>query len=83
MVRISSQILIHHVIYEKGITILYVTLKKALCVCLGLALLFYERRVVEMRDKGFELNPYDPCVANKIIGGKQITVLWHVDDLKV
>ena len=31
---------------------------------------------------GFELNPYDPCVANKTINGKQITLVWHVDDIK-
>ncbi len=28
-------------------------------------------------------NPYDPCVVNKEISGKQCTVLWHVDDLKI
>ena len=32
---------------------------------------------------GFVINPYDPCVANVMISGKQITVPWHVDDLKV
>ena len=32
---------------------------------------------------GFEVNPYDPCVANKDINGSQMTVTWHVDDLKV
>ena len=31
----------------------------------------------------FEINPYDWCVANKTVGGKQITVVWHVDDLKI
>ena len=29
------------------------------------------------------MNPYDPCVANKIVNGSQMTVTWHVDDLKV
>ena len=29
------------------------------------------------------LNPYDSCVANKVVNGKQITVCWHIDDLKV
>ena len=29
------------------------------------------------------MNPYDPCMANKIINGTQITICWHVDDLKV
>jgi hypothetical protein len=29
------------------------------------------------------LNPYDPCVTNKMVNGKQMTVCWHVDNLKV
>ena len=32
---------------------------------------------------GFEINAYDPCVANKIVNGIEITVTWHVDNLKV
>ena len=30
---------------------------------------------------GFELNSYDPCVANKMIDGHQLAICWHVDDL--
>ena len=30
---------------------------------------------------GFELNPYDPCVVNKMVNGEQLSVCWHVDDL--
>jgi hypothetical protein len=32
---------------------------------------------------GFEVNPYDWCVANKTIDGKQCTIVWHVDNLKI
>jgi hypothetical protein len=32
---------------------------------------------------GFELNPYDTCVANKTIDGKQCTLVWYVDDTKI
>ena len=32
---------------------------------------------------GFELNPYDMCVANANIKGKQCTVFWYVDDNKI
>jgi len=32
---------------------------------------------------GFKLNEYDKCVANKMINGKQCTIIWHVDDLKI
>ena len=32
---------------------------------------------------GFTVNPYDWCVANKQINGKQCTIGWYVDDLKL
>ena len=32
---------------------------------------------------GFVVNPYDPCVANRMVNGSQITMCWHVNDLKV
>ena len=32
---------------------------------------------------GFRINPYDPCMSNKMVGGKQLTVCWYVDDLKI
>jgi len=32
---------------------------------------------------GFKLNDYDKCVANKTINGRQYTIIWHVDDLKI
>jgi hypothetical protein len=31
----------------------------------------------------FIINPYDPCVANATIAGLQMTVTWHIDDLKI
>ncbi len=47
------------------------------------ALLYYQRFVTDLKSVGFHINPYDPCVANKIVRGKQLIVVWHVDDLKV
>ena len=32
---------------------------------------------------GFNLNPYDTCVANKTINNKQCTIVWYVDDTKI
>ena len=32
---------------------------------------------------GFVLNPYDRCVANKMINDKQCTIVWYVDDNKL
>jgi hypothetical protein len=36
----------------------------------------------DLESIGFVINPYNPCVANRVINGKQHTVTWHVDDLK-
>ena len=47
------------------------------------ALLFYGKLVGDLEAYGFEINPYDPCVANMEVGGSQMTIVWHVDDLKV
>jgi len=68
---------------KKGTTILYVKMQKALYELLRSALLFYNKLVADLESDGFVLNPYDSCVANKIVDGKQMTVCWHVDDLKV
>jgi hypothetical protein len=63
--------------------VLYVKLQKALYGCLRSALLFYLKLLKDPEGYGFKLNPYDPCVANKMINGKQFNITWHVDDLKL
>ena len=45
--------------------------------------MFYEKLVGYLEAYGFNVNPYDPCVANKMIGGKQLTVFWHANNLKI
>jgi hypothetical protein len=47
------------------------------------ALLYYKKFVKSLTKQGFKLNPYDGCVANKIVNGKQITICFHVDDCKI
>jgi hypothetical protein len=47
------------------------------------ALLFYKKLVGELQSMGFEINPYNPCVANKMVNGSQMTIRWHVDDLMI
>ncbi len=46
-------------------------------------LLYYKKFVKSLKSKGFKLNPYDPCVANKQVDGEQLTVCFHVDDCKI
>ena len=46
------------------------------------AMLFYCKLTKALLSYSFELNPYDPCVVNKMVNGEQLTVCWHVDNLK-
>ena len=47
------------------------------------ALLYYKKFVKSLTEQGYKINPYDGCVANKVIKGKQITICFHVDDCKI
>jgi hypothetical protein len=67
---------------EKGKRVLYMHILKAIYGMLVSAMLFYQKLSADLVDFGFEINPYDPCVANKVVEGKQLTVCWHIDDLK-
>eukprot|EP00804_Cyclotella_cryptica_P010749 CCRYP_005527-RA/>CCRYP_005527-RA protein AED:0.26 eAED:0.17 QI:0/0/0/1/1/1/3/0/840 len=68
---------------SRGESILYVKMQKAMYGLLRSALLFYLKLRKDLEAYGFVINEYDPCVANKIVNGKQMTVVWHVEDLKV
>jgi hypothetical protein len=62
---------------------LYVVLDKALYGCIESAKLFYEHLSATLLSMGFFKNPYDHCVFNKEVYGKQCTITTHVDDLKI
>lgn len=64
-------------------TVMYAELKKALYGTLDATLLFWKNLSKKLEAWGFERNPYDWCVVNKMVDGKQCTILWHVDDLKI
>ncbi len=55
--------------YEKGKKVLYLRLQKALYGMMKSALLFYRKLISELKEMGFEVNPYDPCIVNKIVNG--------------
>jgi hypothetical protein len=71
------------VCYEHGQKVLYLQLLKVLYGCIKLALLWYKIFSGTLQEMGFELNPYDTCIANKMTNGKQCTIVWYVDDNKI
>jgi hypothetical protein len=62
--------------------VMYIELLKALYGTVCAARLFLEKLSGKLVEWGFTPSPYDPCVTNKMVDGKQLTVAWHVDDLK-
>jgi hypothetical protein len=69
---------------RNGKKILYVRLLKALYGCIQSAMLWWRLLTGTLEENGFKVNPYDTCVANKIMDdGTQCTVCWYVDDLKI
>ena len=47
------------------------------------ARLFYNKLRAFLESIGFVVNDYDECTFNKMIDGKQCTIQFHVDDLKM
>lgn len=66
---------------EKGRVL--VKLSKAMYGTLDAARIWYDKITGVLRGMGFEPNEVDPCVLNKMINGKQCTILLYVDDLLI
>jgi urease gamma subunit len=45
------------------------------------SLLFYNKFCKTLKANDFELNPYKPCVGNRMVNGMQQTCGFHVDDV--
>jgi hypothetical protein len=67
----------------KGTKQLLVQCQNALYGTMVASLLYYRKFVKSLTDVGFIINPYDLCVANNIIEGKQMTICFDVDDCKL
>ena len=69
-------------VYENGKKVLYVEVLQALYGMLIAAMLWYKEFRTSLESIGFKFNPYDPCMANRMVNKLQHTVRFHVDDLK-
>ena len=61
---------------------LYGKLTKAVYGTLLGAVLFYQKLSDQLYEWGYEQSPYETCTFNKTINGKQLTIQFHVDDLR-
>jgi hypothetical protein len=68
---------------KKGTKQLLVQCQKALYGTMVASLLYYRKFTKSLTSVRFKINPYNPCVANKIVNGTQMTICFHVDDCKL
>ena len=74
LVKLQAELYRKYVITSKnGEPMLYVKLLEALYGLLMSALLFCKKLACDLVDMGFEICPYDLCVANKNVNGLQMT----------
>jgi hypothetical protein len=73
-----------NIVYGKnGRKFVYAKLTKAVYGTLLGAILFYQKLSKQLEDWGYVPNCYDRCTFNKMVDGNQITIQFHVDDLKI
>ena len=70
------------VLHEGNSKSIYVVMQKALYGMLQFALLYYKKFKKDIEQIGFKINPYDPCVTNRMINGSQHTIIWNLADIK-
>jgi hypothetical protein len=68
---------------KKGNKQLMVQCQSALYGKMVVSLLYYRKCVDSLTDIVFIINPYDPCVANKVIEGEHMTICFDVDECKL
>jgi hypothetical protein len=83
LAKVDPQLYTKYLVTERGKSVMYVELQKTLYGTLSAALAFWKDLTEHLIEDGFTVNLYDRCVMNKMVDGKQCTVLWHVDYLKI
>ena len=81
IVELDPELHLNYVVYKGKRKVIYVIILKALYGVLVASLLWYEKFRKDLESIGFVFNPYNPCVANRMIDGKQHTVRFHVDNI--
>ena len=70
-----------YIIFENNRKVLYIQVLHAIYGMLESSLLWYKKFRKDLEKHGFKFNPYNPCIANCTVAGKQHTIRFHVDDL--
>lgn len=77
--KIDRKLYRPHICREKGIIVIYAELQRAFHGILKTALWFLKEVLSEITELCFVVNPYDHCVANRMMNGHRQIGSWHVD----
>jgi hypothetical protein len=84
LVKISPEVYADYVTTDKkGNKQILVECLNAIYGTMVAALLYYQKFTNTLKEGGYTMNNYDPCVWNKTINGKQCTICFHVDNCKI
>ena len=81
LAKIKPELYRKYIVMKNGDVVLYVKLRKVLYDLLDSGLTWWKNSASFFRKLGFKLNPYDSCVAYKIIEGSTCTIISYIKDL--
>ena len=68
LVKIAPEVYKDFVNYNREKSkILYISMLKPLCGMMKVAILYYKQFIKDITKIDYAINPYEPCVANKIV----------------
>jgi hypothetical protein len=68
---------------SKGLNSLLIECYNSIYGTMVAGLLYYRKFLSSLKNSGFTVNPYDPCVWNGVIVSKQMTICFHANDCKI
>ncbi len=84
LVSIASDVYGPYVSTNKaGQKVLLVQCLNAVYGTMMAALLYYKKFMMSLTKQGYKINPYNWCVANKVVKAKQLTICFHIYDCKI
>ena len=81
LVEIALETYAKYVVKEKNKKIIYVVILKAIHGMLQASLLWYHKLSKKLKDIVFIFNPYNSCVCNQVVKGKQHKLRFNVDNI--
>jgi hypothetical protein len=83
LVKVAPKVYVSYVaMNSKVVNSLLVECYNAIYGTMVAGLLYYHKFSSSLKNRGFTVNPYDPCVWNRDIVGKQMMIFFHVDNCK-